>query len=502
MGRPKKQEPKKQEAIKFTSSELDAIVQIKEFRKICEANVSAILWKRPDLYLLYDNINLDWFIHNEWKVYWQIGYDLVVKEKKVHLDETTVDLYLEKHKKLKEKYEEYGGLATIEAATEIVSIKNADGYVGELNKWNKVMEMIRSRFPIAHRLKDYVDMTLDEIYEENEAMLNHIFVKNNEFGNIKSYGVADGIYKLIDKMDEGDTIGLPYYELNLLNHETNGLSLGNMYLWLGASGAGKSTIVRSTILPSIIKHDEKVVFMINEEDKDKVQKELLIWTLNNALKIDYQKYKLSKGKYSTEMKELLLRAAKWIESHNDKIIIVELDSFSADKAIKLIKKYSALGVKYFILDTFKHDAGISGAESAWLSLQLNAVKMFDTIKPAAKNVCLICTMQLTKQSTKQRCLTLENISSAKNVVDVAAGCYMIRWVLPDEYEGEKNEIKVFRKQGASNIPVRLDKNKRYQILFLAKNRFGTSNEFCIVLEADLSRNIYKEIGMTIINPDW
>ena len=82
---------------------------------------------------------------------------------------------------------------------------------------------------------------------------------------------------------------------------------------------------------------------------------------------------------------------------------------------------------------------------------------------------------------------------------------MIRDVYDDEYAGESKELKVYRLDGKNKrtkIEVTLDKNKRYQILFLVKNREGAANTYQIVLEHDLSRNIINEIGITQVLPDF
>lgn len=495
---------KKKTELGISDQELKAVKKVKEYKKICESNIVSILWKQPELYFDCDSLDIKDFTHNDWKVYFQIGKDIIITEKKHTLDDITVNLYLEKHSKLKDKYIEYGGYETIDLAKGYVKTSNLDGYINELNKWNAVINLIKNKFPVADRLSEYVDMSLEEIYEEYEAFLNHIFI-NTSNSNIRVQDISTGIRELINKLDEGLSVGLPYYKLDIFNSETNGLSLGEMYLILAPSGVGKSSFVRSTILPSILEKDEKMVMMINEEDIEKQQKELLIWVANNIYTKDFQKYKLNNGRFKPEVKEFLNKCADWIENHKEQIIVVSLDSFTTNKAIKIIKKYSSLGIKYFVLDTFKYDSCMNNKDAGWLDLQLNSVRLYDLIKPSAKNVCLVCTMQLTKQSTRQRSYTMDNISSAKNVVDVVSGAFMSRWVLPDEFDGEKHELKVFKQVGKNKktqVPVKLDKDKRYQVMFLVKNRFGSSNEFCIVFEVDLSKNTYKEVGICVITPDF
>ena len=488
----------------YNKLELEAVKKVNDYKLICESNIVATLWKNKDLYYDYDKIKLEDFSHNEWRVFFQIGRDIILTEKKNSLDDITVGLYLEKHKKLAEKYIEYGGIESIEKAGEYVKEDNIEGYIEELYKWNAVLELSKKNFPIADRLSEYVDMTQEDIYDEYECLLNHVFI-NSVSSGVHVQDISDGLDDLLLELDEGQLVGLPYKGLDILNSETNGLNLGEMYLILAPSGVGKSSFVRSTILPSILEKNEKMVLMINEEDVKKQQKELLVWVANNIYKDDIQKYVLNNGKFKPEIKDILIKCKKWIENHKEQIIVISLDTFTTDKAIKIIKKYSSLGIKYFALDTFKYDSCLDSNNVAWLDLQLNSVKLYDLIKPSAKNVCLVCTMQLTKQSTKQRCYTMDNISSAKNVVDVATGVFMMRWMLPDEFPGESKELKVFKftgKNKKSKIPVKLDPNKRYQIMFLIKNRFGSSNEFCIVFEVDLSRNTYKEIGICVITPDF
>jgi replicative DNA helicase len=220
---------KKTNIPKIPDEEIKSIKKVKEYKLICESNIVSILWKDVDLYFDYDSLNLNQFTYNEWKVYFQIGQDIVVKEKKPILDEITVNLYLEKHEKLKSKYDEYGGFATIEKAKEYVKVNNIEGYISELNKWNTVINLVKNRFPIADRLSEYVDMTSEEIYDEYEAVLNHIFINSASSGCKTSY-LADGIHDLIEELDVGYAVGLPLFNMPILTHEIGGLSCGNITL--------------------------------------------------------------------------------------------------------------------------------------------------------------------------------------------------------------------------------------------------------------------------------
>lgn len=86
------------------------------------------MYKNPDS--IYEtNLELNEFSNNVWRVYWTIATDIVKIEKKTVLDEITVGLYLEKHPKLRKKYDDYKGYDTIANAGAYVKVENLDGTI-------------------------------------------------------------------------------------------------------------------------------------------------------------------------------------------------------------------------------------------------------------------------------------------------------------------------------------------------------------------------------------
>ena len=484
----------------FEKEMIDTAKKVLDFKIAAEANVVSILYKTPDK--LFDtNLTLEDFNENVWKVYFQILSDIILVEKKNVVDDVTVGLFLEKHPKLRAKYDEYGGYTTIQNAITYIKVENFDGYVSELRKWKAVIQLCKRGFPVKQRLSDYADMTAEDIYNEHSAYLNDVFV--NIDSDVKSYDICYKIHDLIEKLDAGTAIGLPYYSMPTLTKETGGQYLGSITLLGGISNAGKSTVARSTTIPSIIEKDEKIVIMVNEDSKEKWQREMLVWICNNVFKYDIQKHVIRDGRYSSEVKETLHKAADWLEekTKNHTVTIIPFLQYQTSKAIKEIKKYAALGVKYFILDTFKMDAGKVSA-SSWMEMQQSMVAIKDTIKAEALNVHILITFQLEKGSSVMRYYTQNNIGMAKNIVDVASTCIMIRDIFEDEYDGGKNALYVYRPEGKnSKIVQNLTKDKKYQVFFIVKNQEGAANAYQIVAEHDKSRNIIKEVGITNISPD-
>lgn len=488
----------------FQQELISAVKQVRDYKLSCEANIVSIFYEQPDL--MYDyQLKLEDFAENAWRVYWRIAYDIIVKEKKSTLDNITIGLYLEKHPELKQQYNDYGGFDTIDKAKEYINVKNLNGYINELNKWNTVLRLLKNKFPVYDRINEFVDMSLEDIYEEYEAKLNHIFI--NAEDDTKSYSIGDGLYELIDELDDGAAVGLPYYNVSMLNKETGGQLTGNITLVGGLSNVGKTTLLRTLCIPSIIENNEKLVIMINEEGRKKWQREMLVWVANNIYKFELQKFVVRDGKFSPEVKDILKKSAKWIKekAKNNLITIMPFKKYTSKKAIKVIKKYSSLGVKYFMLDTFKSDSGGSN-DAVWKEMERSMVDIYDAIKTdGGKDVHIAITFQLAKSSARQRLYTQDNIGQSKNIVDTASTCIMIRDVFEDEYTGEKRALKVYRLDGKKNeskIPVRLEHGKRYQLIFIVKNREGAANSIQIVIEHDMSKNLLKEIGYTSVPVDF
>lgn len=487
----------------FQKEQIEVAKEIVEYKQNCEANIVSIIYKHPDE-IFNTNLTINDFSKNIWRVYFQIAYDILIVEKKKVLDDVTVGFYLEKHHKLREKYDEYGGWNKIESTFEYVNIENLNGYIKELYKWKALIHLCKEGYPVKDNLSRFIDMAYEDIYKRYECMLNDIFI--NIDNNSKSYDICDGIEELIDELDNGLAVGLPYYDMPLLNGNTGGQCFGNITLLGGVSNSGKSTFARSTTIPSIIKNGEKVLIMLNEEGLKKYQRELLVWVANNIFEYDLQKHTVRDGKYTTETKDILLKSAQWLreQTTNHTITIFPFQQYSTSKAIKTIKKYANMGVKYFILDTFKMDAG-KATEQSWLQMQQAMVDINDIVKPEALNVHILITFQLSKGSIKQRYYTQDNIGMAKNIVDPTSTCIMIRDMYADEYPKGKNALDVYKqegKNGMTKIQVKIDENKRYQIIFIVKNREGSANQKQIVVEHDLSRNVMKEVGICNVPIDF
>lgn len=483
----------------FEQQQVEAAKQVFEYKLGSEASIVAMIYKNPDL-LRETNLDIDCFHNNAWKVFYAIASDMIINEKKTVLSEVDIGLYLEKHPKLADKYyNEYGGYNTIQEAGSYIKEENFESYVDDLRKWNAVTKLIARGFPCdKQRLSELCDMSAEDIYNEYTVYLNDIFA--NIDNNIKSYNGFEGMKELIDELDSGKNVGIPFANCDILNRETGGMLGGNIIGFGAASGVGKSTLSINYIFPSMIKYNLKALFIINEEDETKFKKEALCWYASNIAKHPIPKRVLRDGNFDKETKEVLYKAAEWFESQkeNHNITIIPLEQYTAATVIKLIKKFSKMQCDVICLDTLKESYDSRDKES-WKSLMTDCVDFYDCIKHT--NTCMIITYQLVKNKSKY--LTNADIGISKGILDIFSLNIFFRRPLQTEFEGGKDELYCYNpiKNSNSRVEFKLNKDKHYMIGFISKNRQGIS-DIQIVSEADFSVNQYNDLGYCTVVQDF
>lgn len=390
-----------------------------------------------------------------------------------------------------------------------------DGYVAEMGKWNAILKIASRGFPIKDKLSEFADLTAEKIYDTYTAYLNDAFMNIEQ--KVKSYNIFENIHDFNAKCDAGEEQGLPFCAYDkeaakILNQEVNGFNInGHIYALGGLSGTGKSTLAINLIFPTVLVTGERAVFIINEEDQNKFKREAETWVINNIILKNqegkrFNKKRFREGHFTDEEKEWLDQAAKFLEARADEhlITVIPLERYTVSTAIKIIKKYAKLfGVKIFCIDTFKESADIRQDESTWKSMERDARALYDVIKESALNVGLFLTYQLSKASSKTRYLTKSDIGQAKNIEDVFSVNLMVRRVYPDEQLGGKKEIKYWSQlQGGTKVERHMEQNKSYLVMFICKNRFGSSDPYQILIECDLGTNKYKEVGTCFVSQDF
>jgi replicative DNA helicase len=466
-------------------------------KKTAESYVVLSIYKKPELYF-DSNLTVHDFHSEDWKFYFAIAQKLIHEDKKV-FDDIVVGLKVAENEHLQKMYEEYGGWATIQNGVTFVQEENYDGYLKDMKKYSALIKLHDLGFPIMEKFAEFKVMSVEHIQQVLEGVLASVFANVDIDEQVED--LSDGLWDTVMEAHEGKMRGFPYSSA-LLNEYVNGMPLGNITLLSANSGVGKTFFALAQILPNMIEFKEKLLILANEEDSKKWKKEIITWVINNVLGGNFEKSRFNQGEFTQEELDILKKGVEWLQEKMEKGIIrfVNFTSFSMNKAIKIIKKYSTVyNVKYFILDTLKLDSdAINENAQAWLQLQQNMVKLYDLIKPSNKNLHVFATYQLGKSAMLSRYLSQNSLGVSKNVTDVVSVLLLTRKALESEKEGGKNEIIVKRHKDGKQI--KLDRNKEYFIVFLGKNRMGSTYKQ-LVFEIDQGKNIMKDVGTCIIEQD-
>lgn len=481
------------------------LADLMEMTKVTEANLIGCLYNNPELFLDYDELSSNDFNNDQWRFMFALGKKMALRGYNT-LTPMDVESFVEQlgSDNIKAGFEKYGGSRLVEDLHIIFDEnQNAKVYIDDLKKWKAIIE-INKQLTIKDRddLMKLSKGSFNDLYDLFTAKLNNIFINVNE--DVHTQEIGHGLEDLIQNANKGMKRGLPI-DSPMLSDTINGINLGQIMLIGGQSGSGKSTWLIQQVLTSVFKHEEAAVFFLNEQDASKFQQEMLTWIINNIVlagtKKFFNKVRWRDGGFSSEEFEWLYEAKEILENKtkNNKIIIVEFKTYSHKVVIRSIKKYASLGVKIFAIDTFKLSSDANPSNPFWLEMMQQMREFDDLVKPSNLNVSLICTLQLGKGAIVSRYLSANDLGMSKNIIDVASTCLLIRKMYPDEYKGEKNEVKVYKTIGESRIAVELDPTKRHSIIFIEKNRQGIAQDFQIVAKHDFSTFKYEEMGKSYIS---
>ena len=134
------------------------------------------------------------------------------------------------------------------------------------------------------------------------------------------------------------------------------------------------------------------------------------------------------------------------------------------------------------------------------------IALYDTIKPANKNVPLFVTYQLGKQSLKLRHLTNLEIGQARSIVDVMSVNLMCRKPYDDEYHKGSKELFCYHysdmNKTGPKIKNVLTRDQNPMIIFIAKNRFGVTDQYQILADCNFGTNVCKDFAYCEVPQDY
>lgn len=291
-----------------------------------------------------------------------------------------------------------------------------------------------------------------------------------------------------------------------LQQYSKGIHVGVTF-WGGFSGTGKSTTVIPIFCIPILESGQKLLSIHNEQDEMEIR-QLYLFAYIAMVKRDTKgifrqnmNYE-GKNKFSQEQYDYLCQCAVEFEKrYESRLEFVFTPRFAEDDLENLIEEYNRLGYKNVLLDTFKQEDSTNG----WEGMD-NMAKRMDGLSKDLE-LKIVCTVQLAQHMSWRKYLTASCISKAKSIKEVATSFYMFRWLRPEEIPNIKYSHFV-KDQSTGNyhwiseqLPLDyIDQHgqrrpKNYIALFNDKQRKSECGQI-ILIEADLGRMYFKEIGIT------
>lgn len=471
------------------------------------------MWSNPQLYRQFNNHNItkDTFTNDRWRWYYRLGY-LMYQNGIRSFDEETVYTFLDskKYTNWLEKFNEYGGYDTISFLMDLCTEekKNEEYHLSEIQKYEALRNFYKKGLINGENkdlIKKLTSMTLKQIQSYFSYQVKDSF-KNVNHGQVEVIDLVDeSIYEEIEEMDKGLAMGMPFNGCPRLNKITKGWQKGTL-MYIGMeSGVGKSTFVRSILVPTLIHHNAKGIIFVNEEGRTQWRISILAVVANSILKKKLNRDKIFEGNYDDYTKKTLKEAADWLmENRPDMLKLIVLKKYRFEDVMNYAEYYRALGADYIVLDTFKQD-GSPTDMARWEVLSNHSAELYDLIKEEHLNMGCIATLQL-KIGNVGRFLNHDTIGKSKEIVEVAGITMLGRLLYADEYTGEKNDVRAFNLvknkftgQWDTEDYI-LDKKKDYVIFFFGKARTGSTRRQ-IIYEIDYAYNVLREVAYAQIKPE-
>jgi replicative DNA helicase len=485
---------------------------IKEFVEpsfLHESLLNGYLWSNPSLYQKYKSheITKETFTEDVWYFYYILGLEMFNNGIR-NFDDKTVYAYVVSQpkevgkKSYLESYNHFGAFVTInELINECKNdSQNEEYHFNEIKKYESLRK-IQFNSMINIQNKELViklcKMTLKQVQLFFQYKIKEAFAHINS-GDVVEYDLVADLDKTIDTLNSGEQMGMPIHDAPRLNRKIKGWKDGSLYYLVLSSGVGKSSIAMEKFILGLIENDEKAQLAINEESIEKWRQLLLSTISTKKLKKPINREKMYEGNFNQEMLDKLNNAAKWAKENGKGLIkTLELKKYRLEDILSRVELYRPKGFNKLIIDTFKPDR--SSADMArWEAFSNSAQELHDLIKEDNYNVGTLATVQL-KLGKEMRYLDLDCTGKSMEINEVAAVVMMGRLLFDDEYEGEKYALHAYNyKKDAINgkwykEDYHLNSDKKYLVLFLAKNRFGSEDEQ-ILYEANYEINYFKEVA--------
>lgn len=505
---------------------MDQVNQLANETLLSEAYLTGIFWNNPFLYNLYskEKINTSMFNNKAYSFFFGLGREIANKGI-IIFDDISVykvvnELGLQSH------YLKYGEYETIQELMFEVKDKseNLEAYYNEIKKYNLIKNLMRlfgDKVLLNTDKYNYKRMSKEQLHIYWMDKVNQIAIDGDNRYD-EQYLLKD-LQQSIDEWNSNPSIGLPFFKSKYMTKICTGWDYGNLYLFGGFGGSGKTSFTFSKIIMSCIANKDKLLVIANEQTVDEFKK-LLIMTALGQLNADRDKtdkidnyinrQRLNEGNFTADEMQKLALASEWVRKlcDDDKIItFVFMENYVIEDVKKLIRYYNARGIRRVLIDTGKPSDN-STDKARWEVFTEDFKELYKLARPngGGLDIALWANVQLSDSALTRRYLNEHALGESKKIKNEASVVFMFRSIFDDEFEGERNELTVTSyeydkiKNEYIKIESKLQKGEQYYLLFTSKNRRGQDNKTgqkVLVLRPNFNFNLWFEVGWTTVFDD-
>ena len=473
--------------------------EINKGREKDEAAFVFCLWKDPELFGDYLTINdgkNKTLKDPDAVFYFSLGKAMYLQGYK-SFDNMSVLTFIDNKPEVKKKFETFGGYREVNNLMQLVSPENVDAYYDKICRMNSLSMMCEKYDEVFTDVGRFNNASNNDVYETFDLINNSIALNTRTGTEIENLVVTD---EFIEQLNKGTDVGLNYGKFApILNYTTLGAPIGDLFMFAGHSGCGKSSFIFGNMVIPFAEKGIECCIISNEMRSETYKILLLIYVLSHELNYwSLTRKKLKIGNFTPEDREKIAEAQKIINEKYSNIKFIKLQSDSISIIFQHIKRAAHQGTTCFVWDTMKSDETFD--DSMWQALLMNSRKLYHLADNL--NISIIVTYQLALYTVNQRWLDAGCLANGKQIKEVFSEMIYMRPLWQDEYTGQKFDCKPWKFKRDNNKmreQIDLDPNEKYMVCFVDKTR-NDDDKKTILFKWKGAWNQWQEIGYcTIVN---
>ncbi len=489
------------------------------------------IYKSPELFVEYAPLIKSRYDFSDEAVrFYYDNAEIMFTTRTQTFNKSTVNTYMSEDKERLGQYRKYRGYKTIEEWSRLAVSDDFKNYYEILKKYSLLREYQRNGFAVEKIMSHpkFETFSALDIYRliRGKADRIHTVILTNEATEILNSKMTDTVNGCLETPDMG--LRMPY---PMMNDMFRGVKNKTIMCVGMLSNAGKSRFMFKMIAYLALVLKEKVCVLLNEMTIEKMRLCLLTTVINNdefrqlhgidltkkekeiALGLykdsggefiyrrrdewgnfteTFSEYNARVSRFSEEYRSII-KVAQWIENETQGIIFAKDVSTSYDdKSLEFeIRKMNLTnGVKLFFYDTLKQDTSAMGD---WAALKATTTRLAELTREL--DCFIYASIQLTDETIyiKPDEITSGQIANAKQLKHVLDNLILAKEI--SSSEKSKYQYIVCDENWGEARPCDLDKNKRYYVMNVDKNRDGDKRR--LLFEVDLNLNTWYEKGEVV-----